>query len=176
MNDEHLIDRMPEIAHGRGSWTGSEAAHLAGCRECREEWQIVARVARGGITELRSPLDLGALQAAVSGRLAEPVVITAVRPPLRRWAWGVAAAAMLLLGVGGSFVQWNRSRSMADTAMVPVRSPTLLPELDRLLESELEMLLAMMEPSVDDLRPGAAPLLGELTDSELELLLGEIEG
>ncbi len=177
MNDGHLIDRMPEIAHGRGSWTSVEAAHLASCGECREEWQIVARVARVGATQLRSPVDIAALQSVLVTRLAEPVVIAAVRPVTnRRWMWGVAAAASLVLGVGASLIYMNGRESAPDVAMVPVRSPTLLPELDRLIESELEILLAMMEPSVDDLRPGAAPHLGELTDSELELLLGEMEG
>jgi hypothetical protein len=51
----------------------------------------------------------------------------------------------------------------------------MLPELDGLLEAELEQILALVEPiSAEPI--GVIPRLGDLTEEELELLLLEVEG
>ena len=38
---EALLDRMPEVADGRGRWTLDEARHLGECADCRESWRLI---------------------------------------------------------------------------------------------------------------------------------------
>jgi hypothetical protein len=91
MNDcERLSDRMPDVALGRGGWTPDEAAHLAGCAECRAEWRLVlaARALERGAPTVSDP---SALAGTLQRRLAEDL---AVRSRARRaWAFAGAAAA-----------------------------------------------------------------------------------
>jgi hypothetical protein len=51
----------------------------------------------------------------------------------------------------------------------------MLPELDELLESELEVILAMF-PEDPVAAPRSQTRLGDLTDGELEQLLEEMDG
>ena len=57
-----LSDRMPEVVHGRSRWTPDEAAHLAGCADCRRELALVqATVAMGRkAPRLTDPANLAA--------------------------------------------------------------------------------------------------------------------
>ena len=70
---------------------------------------------------------------------------------------------------------WSgREGTTPEQAAVPVRQPTLLPELDDLLEADLEVILAMFPEEPPD--AGTQSRLGDLTDHELEQLLEDMEG
>lgn len=176
MMTSHLIDRMPEVARSESEWTSCEASHLEGCEECKAEWQVVMLALRS-----RSALpdvDADRITRTVLGRLqadqVAPVAPTEART--RHW-WrpvlGLAAAAAVVLTV-------TLLRSGIDEpaiATTPVREATMLPELDELLQGEMEVLLASMETDQPIEGPiGTLPRLGDLTDTEMEQLLKEVEG
>ena len=169
MTSGHLTDRMPDVRHGRDAWTESDQAHLAACVDCRTEWRVVSMV--------RTPNAVGSLDpesvaAGVLSRLRHsPAVIPIARRPRWRGALiGLAAAASIAV----AFLVWP-DRSQDPVAWVPSREATMLPELDALLDAELEVLLAHLAPPQD--QPiGVPPRLGDLTDEELEHLLEEVEG
>jgi len=170
MSETHLTDRIPDVASGRVAWTADEAAHLAACAECRAEWRLVSAVQDRAAP--RVEVDADRLARTVLDRLrTEPVVV-----PLRarrRWlrpAVLLAAAASVALAL-----VLRTPPATDDRAVVPAREPTMLPELDELLESELEVILAMF-PEEPTTAPGAQSRLGDLTDAELELLLEELDG
>lgn len=169
MIDQHLSERIPDVARGDAQWTADEVAHLAACAECAAEWRVVRAFTAS------SPLavDVDAVAEGVVARLrAEPAVVSiGSRRPWRRAVVGLAAAASLALALA-IWQPWQASR---DVAVAPTREPTMLPELDALLEAELEVILAAIEPEpVEPL--GSVPRIGDLTDEELELLLAEVEG
>lgn len=168
---DHLSDRMPDVARGDSAWTASEAAHLAGCAACAAEWRLVRSVAS---TAVEVPVDPDRVAAGVLARLAAAggVVPIASHRRWRRLVVGLAAAASVALAVA-IWEPWAGEAS--PVAIEPTRERTLLPELDALLEAELEVVLAALEP--DPVEPlGAVPRIGDLTDEELELLLEEVEG
>lgn len=173
MNCEQLSDRMPEVARGETEWGVAEREHLAGCPECASEWRLVRIAARGSVPI--PELDLDAITSGVHRAMAAPAQVVPFRPRrrVRGWAVGLAAAAMVLLAVA----VWGPTGDAPDVAAVPAREPTLLPELDGLLEGELEVILASYEQDEAAEQPlGAVPRLGDLTDAELELLMEEVEG
>ena len=76
------------------------------------------------------------------------------------------AAPRLLEGQGGAVAP----------GMELARDDLLLPpKLDRLLDAELEVVLAALEPEPTEVL-GTVPRIGDLTDHELEQLLEEVEG
>jgi len=172
----HLIDHMPEVARSERDWTPDEAIHLGSCAACQAEWQMV-----GLALANRSPLpevDADRIAQAVLRRLSVPPAATVpIETGRHRW-WrpilGLAAAAAVVL------VAMTQFRSRTDEPAVatsPVREATMLPELDELLQGEMELLLASMETDRTAEEPiGPLPRLGDLTDAELELLLKEVEG
>jgi hypothetical protein len=169
MTSEHLTDRIPDVLHGREAWTDADRAHLAACDDCAAEWRLVSGVIAAG----RQPtIDAAVLAEGVLRRLrAEPVVLP-IRPR-RSWRGaliGLAAAASVAL----AFLVWQPNGT-EQVAVVPTREPTMLPELDGLLEADLEIVLAYIAP-VSDEPLGSVPRIGDLTDEELELLLAEVEG
>lgn len=175
MTTSHLIDRMPEVARLESEWTPVEVAHLEGCEECRSEWRVVTLSLEG-----RAPLpelDADRIAAAVLGRLTYgPGRSVPSGNGSRRWLRpliGLAAAAAVVLTA-------TLVRSRVDEPVVattPVREATMLPELDELLQGEMEVLLASMETDRAAQEPiGSLPRLGDLTDTELEQLLREVEG
>lgn len=170
MSIEHLTDRLPDVLHGRGTWSEAEQAHLDSCESCRAEWQLLRAVAE---SPTAFAPDATAVATGVLRQLREPVkVLPFARPErtLRRVAIGMVAAAAL-----AAVFLMSPTRETAPTAVVPARAPTLLPELDGLLDADLEVVLAMLTEDVT--APlGDLPRVGHLTDSELELLLEEIEG
>jgi hypothetical protein len=164
--NEHLTDRMPDVAHGRGSWTPTEERHLATCDDCRAEWRLVSAIAPQG-----SPVDVDRVTAGVLAALAaKPRVL-----PFRRRPWvpvALAAAASVALAV----TLWGPAGNGDNDAATPGAFATILPELEGLLESELEQVLVLVEPTQDYAPIGEVPRLGDLTDDELELLLTQVEG
>lgn len=168
MTDAHLTDRIPDVAAGREGWTEAEAAHLARCAECAAEWEVVVRYA-GRASEYVSAAE--GIADAVLQRLRETPV-TPMSPRRRRWARPVAllAAASVVIAL---LVQVSPPGDEAGLATLG--EPTMLPELDGLVDAELEVLLAALLPP-DDAPVIELPRLGDLTDEELALLLEEVGG
>lgn len=176
MTTPHLIDQMPEVARSEREWTSAEVEHFDACEQCRAEWQVVELALAN-----RSPLpevDADGIAQAVLRRLSLPSGATVpIETGRHRW-WrpilGLAAAAAVVV------VAMTQFRSRTDESAVaasPVREATMLPELDGLLQGEMEVLLASMETDRAAEEPiGPLPRLGDLTDTELELLLKEVEG
>ncbi len=165
-----LSERMPQVAAGRREWTADEAAHLAGCTECRAEWELVT-LAQGLGENVVADLDAHHVTERVLGRLRVEAVNRR-----RRLAWvlsGLAAAAVVILAVSTG-PRLGLRRHPASTAGAVAVS---LPELDSLQSGELEALLETM----DQLAPttGGAPEaqgLGDLDTTELERVLSSLEG
>jgi hypothetical protein len=89
-------------------------------------------------------------------------------------ALATAASLALALTLWGPTSPANQP---VDTAVGAEYAPTLFPELDELLDSELEVVLATMESTGERAAPiGDVPRLGDLTDDELEQLLDVVEG
>ena len=164
----HLTDRMPDVLHGRDAWTEADHAHLGSCADCAGEWRVVRAVRIPSV----EPLDTDALAAGVLQRLREsPVVLPLMRRRgVRLGLVGLAAAASIAVAL-----LIRHEPPTSTTAFVPSREATMLPELDALLDAELEQVLATVSEDGDD-PLGALPRLGDLTDEELETLLKEVEG
>ena len=170
MNETHLTDRIPDVAAGRVAWTAGEAAHLAACAACRAELRLMSAVQDRAAH--RVEVDADRLARTVLDRLrTEPVVM----PPRARSRWLRPAVLLAAAASVALALVLRTPPATDDRAVVPAREPTMLPELDELLESELEVILAMFpdEPPTD---PRAQSRLGDLTDAELELLLEELDG
>jgi hypothetical protein len=165
-----LSDRMPEVVHGRSRWTPDEAAHLAGCADCRRELALVqATVAMGRkAPRLTDPANLA---ATVERRLAGARMRR--RDGTRRIA-GLAAAAALLIMVWGRWPE--RPAPAAESAGSPAQSLVPLPELELLDPAELDSLLQRMEVPSAGRSTLDAPGLGDLEDTELEQVLDTWEG
>ena len=161
-HSEHLSERMVDVAHGRTSWTDSEAAHLRVCSECAAEWRVTARapeVGRG------IQVDADRMADAVMARLAAgPARLPS---PWSRWAIGLAAAAAIVIFA----LQAGPGKSA-----LPAPPATVLSELDDLTHEELLTVLDALDPLPDEAGvPEAAPL-GDLTPGELERVLRSLEG
>lgn len=164
---EPMQDRMPDVAHGRATWTETETAHLAQCADCALEWRIV----RAGMLLDENP-----------GVVADRVAQSVHRRLRNRGASGrivgrlhwrgagiglIAAAASVVLVVG--LMRHDRARpGVASDTVVAV---AMLPELQGLDEGQLESVLRSLGPTAGDATPGVLPHLEDLTDGELEQLL-----
>jgi hypothetical protein len=173
MNDcERLSERMPDVALHRAEWTPDEAAHLAGCADCRAEWELVlaARALDEGAPTIADP---SALHAALQRRLAED---RAQRIRARR-AWSFAAAAAAAAAILAAVVT-QRDAGLATGARTVAEAEPLvpLPELEGLGTAQLDTLLQSLD------RPSAgtstldASTLGEYEDGELEQVFATWEG
>ena len=101
MSVTHIdIERMTESVGAGTAWSDAEAAHLAGCADCRLELEMLAAARRLGASQPVG-FDGPRVAAAVRRRLeAEPGVIRA--RGVRRsagWLAGLAAAAAVALSV-----------------------------------------------------------------------------
>lgn len=166
-----LSDRMPDVVHGRSRWTPDEAAHLAGCADCRRELALVqATVAMGR----KAPrlTDPAGLAATVERRLAG--ARTRRRDGTRRLA-GLAAAAALMIMVWGRWPE-RPAPTAAGSAGSPAQALVPLPELELLDPAELDSLLQRMEMPSAGSSTLDAPGLGDLEDTELEQVLDTWEG
>ncbi len=177
---EVLSDRMPGVAKGLDEWAAEEAAHLTGCLDCQAEWEVIAPLARAAEACPVPAVDLAHVVTTVTGRLRErprvlPFVRKASGPRWVRPLVGLAAAAAVVL----AFATVRPDLPGEELARGPtVRATTSIPELDALLESELEVLLAAMDATDPEyeLQPSGIPRLGDLTNDELEQLLETVEG
>jgi hypothetical protein len=166
---EELTDRMPMVRRGSDAWTADEAAHLATCRECRLEWDLVTAGAELG-RALAERLDAGGIAQVVVSRL----VADHRRQRWRRAAWGVglaaAASLMLLVGPGDTPERPKEPVAQAVTPVLP------LAELDGVEPVVLEEVLAALEDGAADEGTLEAPGFSDLAPSELERLLRNMEG
>lgn len=170
MTDRHLTDRIPDVVHGDGEWSEAERIHLADCADCRAEWRLVSSMATAA--PIAPAIDPDAIAARVLTRLRDDVPVIPLASRRRRgWLLGLAAAASLLLALG-VWQPWQP----AEVAVAPTRAPTMFPELDQLFESELETVLASIEPETTVEPIGSVPRISDLSDTELEVLLQQVEG
>lgn len=155
-----LSDLMPAAARGVVRWSAADEAHLATCRECAAEWELVRRTGDLG-KSLEFP-DPDALASAVLARLRVPA--PAPRRRVLRWIIPVAVAASLVLVLVRPGLE-----SPEDPARVAF---TLLPEAETLTEAELESVIRLI-PAVEpvDLRG-----VDSLTDEEFNEMLKDMEG
>ena len=163
-----LADRLPDVVHGRATWTDDEARHIAGCDGCAAEWRLVRA---GSMLGRGTVLDHDAVATAVLARLRRPDAVP-VRPrvPWSTVALGLAAAASIAFAV-----VWSRDNASVPSPAAPVVA--LLPELNALTEGELEQVLGLIEASVPGEAAGVRPAqMSDLTDDELERLLRSVEG
>lgn len=167
---ERLSDRMPEVAMQRAGWTAVEAAHLAGCDDCRAEWELVLGARR---LEARAPaVDVEAIAAGVHRRLA------AERMAHRRlrWLWvgaPLAAAAAIAIAVftgGGSGSLPGPQVATESEALVP------LPELEGLETGQLDTLLQVIDGPFTGASTLESSTLSEDVDAELERVFATWEG
>lgn len=167
---ETIRDLMPDLAHGRGSWTEAERGHVAGCEDCGLEWRLVQA---GAALHQDAVVNTAAIAERLRMRIADaPREAPIARLPWRggRLALGLLAAAAsiaLLIGVPG-----GRRPIVAP----PPAAVAVLPELDQLSESQLEAVLADLDVLDARVSPMRLPRLGDLTDTELEQVLRALEG
>ena len=157
MTCQELSDKMPSVVRGELSWTDAEARHLAGCADCRAEWEVVSAGAAlaDGVT-----IDADALAERVLLRLrTEPVV---KRFPAARWLAGIAAVAAAVL----LFSKVITTAPLPPGPAAPL-SPDV-PGLHALGEEGLAELLESMAPQWTDTPTIDTPSLDDLDSQELE--------
>lgn len=163
---EALLDRMPEVAAGRGSWTPDEARHLDECADCGESWRLLAAAHRLG-TDVEAAYDPTVAIAAVGARLR-----AARRPQWQRPRVLVAlaaAAALVLVALP------RLARGPAAEGAV-TEEALFLSELDSLTTTELAVIEDEMLPPLSEVaNPDPAPLL-DLDSTQLERVLRSLEG
>lgn len=162
-----LSDRMPDVASGSAQWTAREQDHLASCRECALEWQLVQRAGALG-ERIAAAVDPQAMAATVVDRLQPRSAVLPFRRP-GWWAAGLVAAAAAIVLLLGPF---GESDPAADTAADIV---WLVPELDSLETSELQLVLDSFDPAAPA-SVMAVPFMDDLEDQELEQVLQAWEG
>jgi len=166
---ETLRERMPDVAHGAGTWTGAEEAHLAGCAECAAEWRVVRTALRLGDPTARR-VNPGRLAAAVAAGVARERRMS--RWKRAGWLTGLAAAAAVAL------VVWRGSTPTDTPAVAGTVAEYLLPlaELESLDETQLQAVLDALDGPLGDGGSAGGPTLGDLTDTQLERVLRSLEG
>jgi hypothetical protein len=168
---ERLSDRMPVVAMQRAAWTAEEAAHLAGCADCRDEWELVQAVKR---LEAEAPaVDADAIAAAVQGRLATQRA-TGRRS---RWIWAVGSAAAAAAAIAFGVTSRDEPRREATPAVAIETEPLVpLPELDGLETAQLDTLLQAIDAAPAGSSSVESTTLGDEVDAELEQILATWEG
>lgn len=164
---EALSDRMPAVASGQSEWTAEEQAHLASCRECAAEWELVNAVTHLGRdmvvdAEALTPVVLKRVGAAKAEENRSRWVRQAV-------AVGALAAAAVLLVL--------RMPDDAPDPLLPRAGVTMEPgelqlaELDDAAPAELEMVLAEFEEPASPESSFDSPDLEGLDMSQVESAL-----
>jgi hypothetical protein len=168
---ERLSDRMPEVAQERAVWTADEAAHLAGCDDCRAEWDLVLAALR---LESGAPtVDSEAIAAVVQRRLA-----TERRAGRRsRWAWAAGAAAAAAAAIALAVARGPEPRPQEAQAVAVESEPLLsLPELEGLESAQLDTLLRALDGPLPDLSAPDSAVGDDEAETELEQILATWEG
>jgi hypothetical protein len=168
MSVQHLdSDRFTSVSRGESRWTGTEAAHLDRCPECRLEWRLVRAAGSLGRPD-SAGIDPSGIAGAVMQRLVhEPA------PPARQWSrragWMLAVGAAAVLALAVLF----RGRDPASAP--PGVTITVLHELDDLTPAELEAVLETIPPTAQEAVHVEAAPLGELSVPDLERMLRDME-
>jgi hypothetical protein len=169
-----LSDRMPAVVSGSAEWTPGELQHLAECKECNSEWNLVSAAYNLG-QGVEENIDTEAIAGMVLGRLSTRQQGDRFRH--RGWALGslaAAAAVVVAVWLGGLNLS-RRSAAMANRAPA-VETAIELPELDSLAPAELDSVLQRMD---DPAVPGSGTDevdLGDLNADELQRVLDTWEG
>jgi hypothetical protein len=173
---ESLVDKMPEVAHGRAVWTPDEALHLANCVECAAGWRVIEAAPRLGAAAA-ARIDVARLTRQVQDRLTAERVAQRSRRWRGRigWVTGLAAAAVLVLFV------WRGRRAEPDGVPTVVTASTVkftvpLAELEGLDDTQLEAVLESLDAPLGESSGGPVPSFGDLDDSQLERVLRSLEG
>jgi len=165
---EQLSERMPAVALGTATWSAEEETHLASCRECRKEWELVSAAADLG-HDVAASLDSHHVTERVLGRLRADSGWRG-----RRIGWvvgGLAAAAVMALVVRTGGHPRVPATGPGTVAEIP------LPELDSLRTPELQAVLDALEAPLGTSVQGVDT--GELEDldaHELQHVLDGLEG
>jgi hypothetical protein len=171
---EAMTDRMPEVASGASAWTAEEAAHLAGCTECRAEWKLIELARRLG-AGAAAGLDSARTATLVLARLASERRVVRWRRTGLGVALATAAALLLVVWTG-----WPRPMSTSTPTPVAggVTEGFRIPvaELDSLDANQLESVLEDLDAPLEEGRLTGAPPMGELDDVQLERVLRSLEG
>lgn len=147
--DGAIRDLLPDLVHDRlGPDVRARVdAHVRNCSDCQQELALL-RAMRSLLR--RGPVvDVGAIASA----------IPAYRAPRRAWGGWRAAAAVVLLAVGGtSIAVLQRESSIVRDAGMTAELAIGNPAIDELDDRELSTLLAGLEtleafPSPDEDRP-----------------------
>ncbi|MCU0621380.1 MAG: hypothetical protein MUC69_07755 [Gemmatimonadales bacterium] len=167
---------MPDVLGGRDAWSAADLAHLAGCTECRAEWELVRATTRLGraLPALRSPEERVAELLPRVARAREADGRSRIVRGVTRWS-ELAAAAVLLVAVlmrGGAAPD---SRPVGPgPAAVTVRVP--LAELDLAEVDDLRATLDAFDAPIGERSTleGASSL--DVESEDLERALRAWEG
>lgn len=163
-NCTEMLDRLPDLAEGRLPETeaGVIESHLATCVACRAEYEMVQLLVAAGPTPVPTGLE-GRLQDAVRRKFAPAGSASRRRSARRVPAWGLAAAAGLVLAV-------------ATPVLVQRMGSVPGPVAD---DAEMAAELGDRLPSPwigDEAMLAGAPMLDGLSDEMLAELLKELGG
>jgi anti-sigma factor RsiW len=169
---EQLSDRMPAVVRGGARWTAEEASHLAGCEECRLEWELVS-AASGVGRDVAAELDAHHVTERVLGRLR------AERQTRRRRVGSIVVAMAAAAAV--ALVVWAGPRNSGSRIASPARGVEVaeipLPELDSLGTPELEAVLQSLDAPIGTSVEGVdSSGLDDLDTTELQRVLNRLEG
>lgn len=183
-----MRDLLPQLAADRlpGAERVAVEAHVASCPTCRAELALVQEMRRAFA---RTPaLDVSAIAAGVSRAtagaatrttpvrlVAEELPAVAARRPRFRMAWGIAAAALLAVGLGNA-LSLLREQPVREVAAVP--QPRLV--TDSIQAPAAASTVAGAAPSApapaaDSTGLALGATLAMATDAELEALLLELD-
>jgi len=169
---ESVSDRMPDVLHHRASWSEAERDHLTHCAECALEWRVVAA---GAVLQQGLVVD----SAAISGQLLARVRDEHGGTPIRRLPWRGTRIGLGLLAAAASIailIRVPATRRVGAPPAVRITPVAVLPELERLTETQLEAVLLELDVPDVTVSPMRLPRLGDLTDSQLEQVLLSLEG
>lgn len=161
-----MSDRMPEVAHGIARWDAVDEAHLASCDGCMREWRLV-----------QSGTALGADVRLDLSRIVRSLLARSRRDRIMRTAWRAAAGGGVALAASIALIlslphQHVPAGAPSDT----LASAVVIPELQRLDQTQLEAVLRSVKTPASDASPTVTAHLEDLTDAELQQLLQSEEG
>ena len=161
---EALSDRMPAVASGRTEWTAEERGHLASCRECAAEWELVNAVTHLGRDMV---VDAEALTPVVLKRVG------AAKAEERRSKWVRQAVAVGALAAAAVLLVLRMPEDTPDPLLPRVEVPgkLQLAELDDAAPAELEMVLTQFEEPASPENSFDGPDLEGLDMSQVESAL-----
>jgi hypothetical protein len=169
-----LSDRIPAVVSGAAEWLPGELQHLAECKECQSEWDLVSASRRLG-QRIGEDIDTETLAGRVLRGINNNRQADGFRK--RRWTLGTlaaAAAVVLAVWLGGP----NGPRGLAPLGnLAPtVETAIELPELDSLAPAELDSVLQGMDDPADTGSATDEVDLGDLNADELQRVLDTWEG